>query len=159
MADQSNPANAQSPEGRSDEAAERSSVNAPREHGPPQRADPPAATAADDETPAKSRPPADSPALQPGNPLFKTPFSDEADSKRSTLAPYFQIMDRFQALAEEYPDVSAVWQAEFGRWRAWPLPFRDAKILSEHISRSEEYPTRPVPICTSTTTLLALSIG
>jgi hypothetical protein len=59
------------------------------------------------------------------------------------LAPYFQIMERFQTLAEEYPDVSVLWKVEFGLWRVWPLPYRDAKILSERIDRTEEVPYSP----------------
>jgi len=95
------------------------------------------------ESTGKSQVPTASPVLQPGNPLFKNPFSDESDSRHSLLAPYFQIMESFQTLAEEYPDVSALWKAEFGLWRVWPLPYRDAKVLSEHLGGSEEVPYSP----------------
>jgi hypothetical protein len=52
-------------------------------------------------------------------------------------------MERFQTLAEEYPDVSALWKAEFGLLRVWPLPYRDAKVLNEGIGGSEEVPYSP----------------
>jgi hypothetical protein len=44
---------------------------------------------------------------------------------------------------EEYPDVSALWNAEVGHWQVWPLPYRDAKALSEHIGGSEEVTYSP----------------
>jgi hypothetical protein len=79
----------------------------------------------------------------PGNPLFESPFPDAADPKHSVLAPYFVMMEKFRTLAEEYPNVSALWQAEFGRWQVWPLPCRDAKVLSERLGGSEEVPSSP----------------
>jgi hypothetical protein len=53
------------------------------------------------------------------------------------------MMEKFRALAEEYPNVSALWMAEFGHWRVWPLPYRDAKVLSERSGGSEEVPYSP----------------
>jgi hypothetical protein len=79
----------------------------------------------------------------PGNPLFENPFPDAADPKHSVLAPYFVMMEKFRTLAEEYPNVSALWQAEFGHWQVWPLPRHDAKVLSERLGGSEEVPFSP----------------
>jgi hypothetical protein len=118
-------------------------VDAPEEHGAAQLGKSAAAIAGDAESRSKPRSPVDSPDLHPGDPLFQNPFPDETDPRHSILVPYFQIMDRFQILAEEYPSVSALWQADFGHWKLWPLPYRDAKVLSEHIGGSQEVPSSP----------------
>jgi hypothetical protein len=79
----------------------------------------------------------------PGNPLFENPFPDTADPKHSVLASYFVMMEKFRTLADEYPNVSALWQAEFGHWQVWPLPRHDEKVLSERLGGSEEVPYSP----------------
>jgi hypothetical protein len=79
----------------------------------------------------------------PGNPLFENPFPDTADPRHSALAPYFVMMEKFRTLADEYQNVSALWQAEFGHWQVWPLPRHDAKVSSERLGGSEEVPSSP----------------
>ena len=60
--------------------------------------------------------------IRPGEPL--TENLPEDDPRHSVLVPYFEVMDKLQLLAEEYPTLSIDWEAEEGRWRSWPPPSR-----------------------------------
>ena len=65
------------------------------------------------------------PAIQPGEPLSENVPPD--DPKHKILAPFFEVKEKFQVLADEYPELSIDWWAESGKWLPWPPPARAVK--------------------------------
>jgi len=62
------------------------------------------------------------PTTRPGEPLFENLPGD--DPRHIHLVPFFEMMDKFQMLAEEYPALCVEWWAEDGKWLSWPPPSR-----------------------------------
>jgi hypothetical protein len=60
--------------------------------------------------------------IRVGEPL--TENVPENDSRHDGLAPYFEVMEQFQVLADEYPAVSIDWHSEIAKWMPWPPPAR-----------------------------------
>ena len=78
----------------------------------------------------------------PGDPLFENPFR-KTDPKYSVVAPYFEMQNRFSALGEEYPDLSARWRADLGSWQSWPMSHASAQSMTRLTPPAEPVPYAP----------------
>ena len=78
----------------------------------------------------------------PGDPLFENPFA-KTDPNYCAVAPYFEMQNRFSALGEEYPDLSARWRADLGSWQSWPMSHASARSMTRLTPRAEPVPCAP----------------
>jgi hypothetical protein len=72
--------------------------------------------------------------VRPGAPLLEN-FPDD-DPRHSALVPFFEVMEKFQLLADEYPTLSIGWWAKNGSWIPWPPP-------SRAVGEGENHPSSP----------------
>lgn len=67
------------------------------------------------------RRPEPSVGLQLDESLDKNPFPND-DPRHEALAPLFEVKEKFEVLAEEYPTLSVEWRAEEAKWLPRPRP-------------------------------------
>jgi hypothetical protein len=80
---------------------------------------------------AVDRPPDD--GLRPHAPLFEN--FPEDDPRHNALVPFFEVMEKFRVLADEYPTLSIEWRPENGSWKLWSPPIQNGS--------AERYPSAP----------------
>lgn len=59
----------------------------------------------------------------------------EDDPRHNSLMPFFEVMEKFRKLADEYPTLSIHWQPENGSWKSWSPATRNGS--------AERYPSAP----------------